>query len=317
MDLNRKGHRTGFYQQVRQLLNQLASRRNVADKAQLLDASLAFVSPLSLDAATGEVGEISTTPEGRVQVEVLTQGLTGAQGALPAAYTEWAIERYYRYGDRAGKAFFDLFTHRLQCLRFLAWEKHHFYARAELREALPLSRATQALSGVLHEPSAFSEGRYASLLAPAVRSMVNLESLLRHAFSVPVKITPFVSQWSAVDKQWRCQLSGGQALSDAPMLGQVRWENQRCFRVTLGPLAQKQASRFFPQQADYQALCHLLRDYVGPGLDFSIELHISNLTDVPLTLASSQLGINACLGSRQSQVIRTLRLSMESTECHR
>lgn len=314
MDLIRKGHRASFYQQVRSLLNQLSAERRVADKAQHLDSVLTFVSPLSLDAATGDVGEISATADGRLQVEVLTQGLNGGQGALPVAYTEWAIERYYRYGDRAGKAFFDLFTHRLHCLRFLAWEKNQFYARAELRNELPLSGAIQALSGVMHEPSSFSDGRYASLLAPAVRSMVNLETLLRHAFSVPVTITPFVSSWSAVDECWRGQLGGNQSLANTPMLGQVRWENQRCFRVTLGPLMQQPASRFFPPQQDYLKLCRLLRDYVGPGLDYSIELQISSQADVPGKLGHSQLGRDACLGKSTPQAIRTLRLSMESTQ---
>lgn len=315
MDLSRSGNRLNFYQQVRLLL-QAISRQQPADKQQLLDEAIRFVSPLSLDAPKGDVGEISRTDDGRWQVEVWAQGLTGALGALPTVYTEWLIERYYRYGDRAGKAFFDIFTHRLQCLRYLAWEKYHYYAHAEQRDEMPLAEATQALCGVLHEPSAFADGRYASLLAPAVRSMVNLETLLGHAFAVPMSITPFSRRWQPTDSVWCCPLGAvAQPLGNAPMLGRVRWEHQCGFLLTVGPLSQPQALRFFPGEKDFKHLCRQLREYLGPGLEFDIELQIDNHTSPTKPLAESQLGRDACLGRSVTQPARSLRLSKELTEC--
>lgn len=315
MDLSRAGNRLNFYQQVRLLL-QAVSRQQPGDKEQLLDEAISFVSPLSLDAPKGDVGEISRTANGRWQVEVWAQGLTGALGALPAVYTEWLIERFYRYGDRSGKAFFDIFTHRLQCLRYLAWEKYHYYAHAEQRGEMPLAEATQALCGVLHESSVFSDGRYASLLAPAVRSMVNLETLLGHAFAAPMSITPFSRHWQKTDDVWCCQLgASAQPLSNAPMLGRVRWEHQSSFLLTIGPLAQQQAMRFFPGENDFAHLCRRLREYLGPGLDFDIELQIDNHSSSAKPLAESQLGRDACLGSDLIRPARSLRLSKELTEC--
>ncbi|MFP2505016.1 type VI secretion system baseplate subunit TssG [Buttiauxella gaviniae] len=315
MDLSRRGNRQNFYQQVRLLL-QAIHQQQPAAKEQLLDEAVRFVSPLSLDAPKGEVGNITRSADGRWQVEVWAQGLTGALGALPVVYTEWVIERYYRYGDRAGKAFFDIFTHRLQCLRYLAWEKYHYYAHAEQREALPLAEATQAICGVLHEPSAFADGRYASLLAPAVRSMVNLETLLGHAFAVPMSIVPFSRQWQPIDEIWCCQLgASAQPLGNAPMLGRVRWEHQSSFRLLIGPLSLPQALRFFPDEADFVRLCRQLREYLGPGLDFEIELQIDNHSSTPPSLAESQLGRNACLGQDLTRPARTLRFTKELTTC--
>ncbi|MCE0844170.1 type VI secretion system baseplate subunit TssG [Buttiauxella sp. A2-C1_F] len=315
MDLSRRGNRLSFYQQVRLLL-QAVSRQQEGDKEQLLDDAIRFVSPMSLDAPKGEVGEISRTADGRWQLEVWSQGLTGALGALPTVYTEWLVERYYRYGDRAGKAFFDIFTHRMQCLRYLAWEKYHYYARAELREEMPLSQATRALSGVLNEPSELADGRYASLLAPAVRSMVNLETLLGHALAVTTSITPFSRHWLPTDERWCCQLGNNeQQLGNSPMLGRLRWEHQSAFLVTIGPISQCQALSFFPGEKGFIRLSRLLRDYLGLGLEFTIELQIENTTSPLNTLTGSQLGRDARLGDDLSQPVRVLRLPKELTEC--
>lgn len=315
MDLNHCGNRKNFFNQVRQILKTV-SRQYQGDKEKLLDEKIQFVSPLSLDAPKGDVGEISLTSDKRWRVNVWSRGLTGALGALPTVYTEWLIERYYRYGDRAGKAFLDIFTHRLQCLRFLAWERYHYYAQAELREEMPLAEATQALCGVLHEQSSFSDGRYASLLAPAVRSMVNLESLLHHALTVPVSIRPFSRRWQRADPALCCQLGNAvYPLGYAPMLGSTRWEHQNCFLLTLGPLTQQQALRFFPGEKDYSRLCVQLREYLGPGLDFEIDICIDNHSSPLKPLAESQLGRDACLGRDHTRSSRTLRLSKELTEC--
>lgn len=315
MDLSRGGNRLNFYQQVRLLLSALG-RQQAKEKEQLLDEAIRFVSPMSLDAPKGEVGELSKTADGRWQLEVWTHGLTGALGALPAVYTEWLVERYYRYGDRAGKAFLDMFTHRLQCLRYLAWEKYHYYARAEQRDVLPLSEATQSLCGVMHEPSSFTDGRYASLVAPAVRSMINLETLLGHAFATPMRIVPFRRQWQNIEAGWGCQLGQSeQPLGNAPMLGSVRWEHQNTALLQIGPMSQEQALNFFPGEAVLARLCRVLRDYLGPGLDFDIELEIENSANDASELGKHHLGRGICLGSDVNQPTRKLRISKELTEC--
>ncbi|QCP59328.1 type VI secretion system baseplate subunit TssG [Pantoea sp. SO10] len=315
MDLNRHAHQQDFYQQVRALLKQRALTMP-SNKAQLLDEAMSFISPLSLDAPVEDIGSLTVRQDGRLEVEVMTQGLTGAVGALPAVYTEWLTERHYRYGDRAGKAFFDMFTHRLQCLRYLAWEKYHYYAFAELREAMPLAEATQALCGVLHEPSVLSNGRYASLLAPAVRSMVNLEALLKHAFAVPVRITPFQRQWRHVDINECCQLGNVErSLADAPMLGQQCWEQQNTFRLQLGPLNANQAMRFFPGERELVTLSNLVHTYLGPGLEFDIELEITQNESRATQLNNSQLGRNACLGDKPGPDVRRLCIPKELTRC--
>ena len=137
-----------FYQQVRLLLRKLRDGRTT--DATLLDEQVEFISTLSLDAPHGEVENLrQETPCSPIEVRAWHNGLTGAMGALPTAYSEWLIARQYRYGERSAKAFLDMFGHRLYCLDYLAWQKHHLYARAEAEAQPPLQTAIMALSGLL------------------------------------------------------------------------------------------------------------------------------------------------------------------------
>ena len=137
MDLTRITSRFNFYQQVRTLLHKL--RGDNTATAETLDAKLRIVSPLSLDAPAGQIAGIEQeNPEDPLRITVWQNGLTGALGALPTAYTEWMIGRQYRYGDHSAKAFLDMFGHRLYCLDYLAWQKNHLYALAESQTQLPL-----------------------------------------------------------------------------------------------------------------------------------------------------------------------------------
>ena len=54
-------------------------------------------------------------------MDITFLGMTGPQGALPAAYTELAIDRAC-FGDRSFAEFLDLFNHRLIQLFYESWK---------------------------------------------------------------------------------------------------------------------------------------------------------------------------------------------------
>ncbi|WP_421671109.1 type VI secretion system baseplate subunit TssG [Rahnella sp. EDr1-12] len=305
MDLTRITSRFNFYQQVRTLLHKLRHRNAPADtpSADLLDARLRLISTLSLEAPAGQIASIEQeTPEDPLRVTVWQNGMTGALGALPTAYSEWMIERHYRYGDHSAKAFLDMFGHRLYCLDYLAWQKNHLYARAESETQPPLQQATLALTGLLTSMSVSGGENYAHLFSSPVRSLVNLEVWLSHYYGVPVHITPFTGGWKTVDSAEHCQLGKpGQTLDTAPMIGRVRWEVQSHFDVTFGPMDQNQSQHFIPQGKFYQEIWGRIQEYVGPGLDFSIHLSISSRHTLPVPLGSGQLGLGICIGHRDPE----------------
>lgn len=310
MDLSKILSPHNFFQQVRLMLRSLSKKKGVSP-TQVIEEHLRFVSPLTLDAPQGEVTSIAPPDETgeTFRVEVAAHGLTGALGALPTAYTEWMIERYYRYGDKSGKAFLDIFNHRLHTLRYLAWQKYHYYAQAESGPALPLSEAILALAGVMDSARSLRQERFGALFAAPVRSMLNLEIWLKHSFRVPVKVTPFTGEWRTMAPALCCCLGGGTpSLGEAPMLGRVYWDRQSHFGVTLGPVAMQDARLFLPRGRYARTLWSHIRDYVGPGLDFDIDLLIEQRTDEALPLGKGQLGVTICLGRSATAGPHKIRL---------
>lgn len=307
-----------FYQQIRHLLRLSAAERHQEqqpDKDALLQDALEMVSPLSLESSPDEVSDIEHCA-GRWRLTVWRRGLTGALGALPNAYTQWLIDRYHTRGETAGKAFFDIFTHRLQVLRFLTWEKSHFYARAELRKDIPLSQASQAFSGmhIATGINSLAVWRYASLLSQPVRSMSALESWLSFVLSAQVRVEPFQGEWQPVEKTWLSPL--GQMthpLGNAPMLGIMHWEQQSRFCLAIGPVSQQQAQRFSPSHPALAMLHQCLLYFTGPGLKCDIRLMIDEPENPPLPLNLSYLGRDARLGAGEKQ--RQLYIPWEHLAC--
>lgn len=271
MDLSRVFSRHNFFQQVRLMLRHLVSPPG-GERLEALAEKICFVSPLSLEAPDGEIGEITLTPDQQWQVEVRTHGLTGALGALPEVYTEWLIARYYRYGDRTAKAFLDMFTNRLQALRYRSWLKYHYYAQYEASERPPLDQAIRALAG--YGPGlAGHNTACAAVFAHPVRSMLHLEKWLETLFSVTVNVKPFTGGWREMAPSQRCCLGRvGQTLGQAPMIGQVCMDMAARFTVALGPVSGSQVAPFLPKGEHYASLWRHIRAYVGPGLDFDIDL---------------------------------------------
>jgi type VI secretion system protein ImpH len=297
-----------FYQQIRVMLRKL--RDGSTPVATLLDEKLRIVSTLSLSAPDGQIESIQQ--DNNLEPPKITawyNGLTGAMGALPTAYTEWMIERYYRYSDHSAKEFIDLFGHRLYCLDYLIWQKHRLYAQAESQASLPLQSAMLAMTGLLSDGPDLALTPHAHIFASPVRSMVNLERWLSQIFDVPVKIRPFTGGWRAVEEHEQCQLGNSeQTLGTAPMVGHLRLEVHSRFDVLLGPVSPEMSRRFISQGSELQNVWSRIRDYVGPGLDFSVFLTIDT-TELPiLPLGMSMLGLELCLGRNTASSQHQVRL---------
>lgn len=286
-----------MHQQIRLLLRKL--RGGKAEDATLLNEKLLIASTLSLAAPRGEIESLEqSSPDVPPHLTAWHNGLTGAMGALPIAYTEWMIERHYRYGDRSAKAFIDMFGHRLYCLDYLAWQKHHLYALAESQAQTPLQSAVLALTGRLNAAPPVTQTQHMPLQASSVLSMVNLERALNLRFGVPSRIVPFTGGWCEVADRERCQLGGPTAsLATAPMLGGVRLEVHSRFDVVLGPMTLAASRRFSPPGEAWRDLWAAIRGYVGPVLDFSVSLTIRSADPYPRQLGMNALGLDLCLGS--------------------
>jgi type VI secretion system protein ImpH len=220
---------------------------------------------------------------------------------------------------RALRAWLDLFNHRLISLFYRAWEKYRFYIPYErgeprgdepdaftqsllslvglgtpaLRNRLRVS-TREVVEGVRRERVAarlqdLALLYYSGYLAHRPRCAVALEALLRDYFQLPVQVRQFQGQWLLLgaDNQSRLgEAAQANALGVNVVAGERVWDVQCKIRVRIGPLRYHQFATFLPDRApggppkSFFLLCHLVRLYAGPGLDFDVQLVLA-AADVP------------------------------------
>ncbi|MER2472078.1 type VI secretion system baseplate subunit TssG [Photorhabdus laumondii] len=309
-----------FYQNVRRLLKRCRQRE---ETAIIPDDVVQFSSVLTLDAPEREVESLLPPQEGDEQYRMAVHhfGLLGTLGALPLRYTEWLIDRRYRYGDESAQAFIDIFTHRLLSLRFQAWQKYRLYINTELQphtelqihaewqnyRALPA--VIPAVAGqLMADTTQRSHPACVGLLATPVRSMVNLQQLLQRELSMAVNIQPFKGRWQYAEQAHCCCL-GRSLLGDNPMLGRAYWDIQSGFHIQLGPFAARQRAAFMPGNEQYRKLTQWVWQFAGPLLSFSLELLVQHSGQGNLLNGSRQLGWDGCLGNTGESNIQRLYLA--------
>jgi type VI secretion system protein ImpH len=224
------------------------------------------------------------------RMTVAFMGLTGVQGVLPLHYTEHILSRAASPGKNAKDftmaEFFDLFNHRLLGLFYRAWEKHRFPARYQLAAAQnKTDDITQYLfdligmgTGGLRERMAVPDLallRYAGLLQQRPASAVALQAILHDYFALRVEVEEFIGAWHRLEPEYQADLASPEinnCLGEGAIAGDAVWDTQARFRVRLGPLEFNDFTRFLPGTPALQELHDLTRFYVGPVLDFDVQL---------------------------------------------
>jgi type VI secretion system protein ImpH len=266
---------------------------------------------------------------------VTFMGLTGPSGVLPRHYTELLLrlDREGKGAERyALRAWLDLFNHRWISLFYRAGEKYRFYLPYERgeyarKEPDPFTRGLLSLVS-LGSPSLRNRLRvsaweevadqervlariddlallyYGGFLAHRPRCAVALEALLQDYFQLSIQIRQFQGQWLVLDpaNQSRMDEAGGNnQLGMNLVAGERVWDVQSKIRIRVGPLGYDRFLEFLPDRAPvperkaFFLLCHLVRFYVGPELDFDIQL-ILKAEDVPQCQLQDGAGSGPHLG---------------------
>jgi type VI secretion system protein ImpH len=210
------------------------------------------------------------------------------------------------------RAWFDLFNHRLISLFYRAWEKYRFFlayeqgkhlapeadspdafvqgllaliglgtprVRQKLRVGVRPARGEEPAEP-LAEVDDLSLLYYSGFLAHRPRCAASLEGLLGDYFQLPVTVHQFRGQWLPLGRASQSRLKGASnnRLGVDLVAGERVWDAQSKFRVRVGPLRYAQFTQFLPNrgpggsQKAFFLLCHLVRLYVGPELDFEVQL---------------------------------------------
>jgi type VI secretion system protein ImpH len=262
-------------------------------------------------------------------------GLTGPSGILPRHYTELLLrlDREAKGTERYQlRAWLDLFNHRLISLFYRAWEKYRFwlpYERGEFArdEPDPFTLSLFSLIGLGLQPLrkrfqvSFvreAEGRsteqvlariddlallyYSGLLAQRPRSAVALEALVADYFGLAVEVRQFRGRWLLLEPDNQSRLGGANGeLGVTVVAGDRVWDVQSKVRLRLGPLRRARFDEFLPDRAPvgerkaFFLLSHLVRLFVGPELDFDVQL-VLRATDVPACQLADDGGLGPRLG---------------------
>jgi type VI secretion system protein ImpH len=265
--------------------------------------------------------EANSEANARPVAEMLVSfmGVTGPAGVLPYHYTALLLRRI-RDKDFSLRDFLDLFHHRAIALFYRAGVKYRLpfvYERSKLDASIGEDRITWALfclagmgTGGLRRRLEVDDEvflYYSGHFAHFPRSAVVLESLLADYFAVPIKVLQLQGQWLKLD-------AGDQAMMPCPacpkgmhtqlgvdlVAGDRVWDIQSKLRLQLGPLTYAQFQRFLPNGDAVRPLCQLTRLFVGPELDFDVQL-VLRPEEVPITqvgVKDAHLGWNTWIRTR-------------------
>lgn len=248
-------------------------------------------------------------------LNIAVMGLTGALGVLPQHYTELVI-RQLRQRSRALRDFLDLFHHRSLSLFYRAWAKYRLPVAFEEHERGAdgaMDPVTTAVSAFIGLATPGQQGRlavkdstflhYSGLLASQVRSEHGLQAMLSDFLGRPVRLDSFVGGWLPIapDSQTRLasadQPDGQYArLGLDTVAGERAWDVQGRFRLRIGPLDYGQFLVYMPEGTEMARLRDLTRMYVGPELDFDVEVTLKADAVPELRLAGPEEVVGARLG---------------------
>jgi type VI secretion system protein ImpH len=255
----------------------------------------------------------------RPELSVTLLGLVGASGILPGHYSRLVLEAS-RDNNLALRDFLDIFNHRALSLFVRAAEKYRLplaFERARTRGSDSFSAALLALIGMrgpaMQNRQAIPDETlifYAGHFSHHLRTADALRQILSEFFDRPVGITQFQGHWADLLSSEQTQIGGRGAnpqcyatLGVSAVLGTRVWDVQGSFRVTLGPLDYAQFRGFMPDAAHMAQLAALTRSYVGPALEFDVQLTLKGSEVPALVLGAGQesgarLGWNTWLPTR-------------------
>src|SRR3954470_3678656 len=114
-----------FFQAVRILERLQREREPVGRFAKPEREVVSFRVNTSLLFPPRQIHDLKWPENKRPLLVVNFMGMTGSNGVMPIAYSEYIQERI-RAKDRTIPAFLDIFNHRMISLFYQAWEKYRF-----------------------------------------------------------------------------------------------------------------------------------------------------------------------------------------------
>lgn len=245
------------------------------------------------------------------RMKVNFMGLTGASGVLPMHYTEWVIDELRRDNSALGD-FLDLFNHRLISLFYRAWEKYRRHIQLESNVDLtdPHDDFSNVVASLIGLATPATRNRMAipdscllfmaGHLSQRPANAVSLQCMVSEYLGAASNVIQFQGGWLQLEPEIQTRLSStspnpgiAARLGQGAVVGEKVWDVQSRFRIRVGPLNYAAFEELMPDQAKLLAVSQLVRTYVGPELDFDVQL-VLEADEVPWCSlnGNAQLGLN-------------------------
>jgi type VI secretion system protein ImpH len=245
-------------------------------------------------------------------------GLYGPKGVLPTHYTQTVINETRAKRRSPTRDFLDAFNHRIISLFYRAWEKYRFeigFERARNRGDGANDLFTDCLFSLVGMGPKPLRKRlqvpddlflfYAGTFSTYPKNAVSLERMLVEIFGLPIKVVQFAGQWLQLDPDQQSRMptrenpDGVNAQLGLNFVAGTRvWSIDSKLRIRIGPVRYKQFKQLMPGQKNLVQLAQIVRQYVGPTLDFDVQVVLAK-EDVPKMKFDSadrpQLGQNTWL----------------------
>lgn len=243
---------------------------------------LSVSSPVGVSPAPLAVNDFKRKGNG-ASLRASMAGLLGPLGAMPPSYNE-LVMREERNRARGLASFFDLFTSRLTELFVDACEKYRLARRLRWNpdrngNAFITSLFSLAGFGTARLKERVSPDdelilRFSGFFAARTRNTVNLQAMLREFSGLPVAIELFRARWLSIPVEERSRMGQPQGvqLGVNATAGAAIHDFGGSFRVIIGPVDYEDYRSLSPGSTSIDALFALTRLYVGPTLDFDIQV---------------------------------------------
>jgi type VI secretion system protein ImpH len=300
-----------FFQAVRRLECANPERPRIGLSQQPQDDPVRFCQNVSLAFAPSTLRAYYEAKNGHsARMFVNFFGLLGTNGPMPLAITEYIYDRLRNYRDGTLAAFLDIFNHRMISLFYRAWSCNQQSVSHDRREKDAFAVYTGSMFGIGTESF---QGRdavpdvaklyYSGRLVCQTRNAEGLREILQDYFGIKVDIEQFVGQWIELPPPNRCRLGESTEsgkLGSTLVVGSRYWECQQKFRIKLGPMGFSDYQRMLPKGESIRRLIAWVRNYVGDGLSWDLQLILSAKEVPHISLGKAgQLGWSTWLGSRK------------------
>lgn len=247
---------------------------------------------LDFPASNLEAADIDA--QGRYHLTLRFLGLLGPQGALPLSTTNEALN-WLHMRDDAFARFLDILNHRFLQLFFRAWADSRPIAQHERPDAdrfFAYVGSTVGLGSPIYEdldrvPDA-QKLAHAGLAAPAAKSGVRLEGMIRGILGLEAEVYEFEGSRLPLAREDLTRLGRANfKLGTDAMVGSTFFSVQDKFKIRLRTRDYRQFTRVLPSGDYAEPLADLVFFYMGEELDWDVEIAIPAREVKPIRLGQS------------------------------